>query len=45
MAAQRNQPSINVMEKIGMDRVGEISHPLVEDGHSLKPHIVYKMTI
>ncbi|GAA3734299.1 GNAT family N-acetyltransferase [Salinicoccus jeotgali] len=45
LAAQKNRPSINVMEKIGMKKIGEISHPLVEDGHSLKPHIVYKMTI
>ena len=40
-AVPQNIPSWRVMEKIGMQRIGEFDHPLVEDGHALKRHLVY----
>lgn len=36
-----NTGSWNVMEKIGMNKVGEFDHPLIEDGHVLKRHVLY----
>lgn len=45
LAAKRNQPSINIMKKIGMEKTGEFEHPLIEYGHSLKSNVVYKITI
>ena len=36
-----NKPSERVMQKIGMIKVGEFEHPLVEDGHPLKTHCLY----
>ncbi|NBU30019.1 MAG: N-acetyltransferase [Actinobacteria bacterium] len=38
-----NEPSINVMRKIGlMPRVElDFDHPEIEEGHPLRPHIVY----
>ena len=40
-----NIPSINVMKKIGMkhDQQGDFDHPNVEDGHKLKPHVLYRI--
>lgn len=39
-----NQRSENVMKKLGMAKVGEFQHPLVDVGHPLKPHVLYKIT-
>lgn len=36
-----NKPSERVMQKIGMTKIGEFDHPLVEDGHPLKKHALY----
>ncbi len=39
-----NDPSMNVMKKIGMKHVGEFEHPGLPDGHILKTHVLYKIT-
>ena len=38
-----NKRSEHVMEKIGMKKEGYFDHPLVEDGHVLKKHVLYKI--
>jgi len=38
-----NKRSEHVMEKIGMNKVGIFDHPLIEDGHVLKRHVLYKI--
>lgn len=38
-----NTRSENVMKKIGMIRKGTFEHPMVNDGHPLKPHVLYHM--
>lgn len=38
-----NKRSEHVMEKIGMNKVGVFDHPLIEDGHVLKRHVLYKI--
>ena len=40
-----NQPSINVMKRIGMklDLNGEFNHPRVEVGHKLERHVLYRL--
>jgi len=40
-----NEPSENVMKKIGMQSVGEFDHPKVPDGHELRRHVVYKKSL
>lgn len=42
--AKKNIPSINIMEKLGMEVVTEFEHPSIMEGHSLKPHILYKVS-
>jgi RimJ/RimL family protein N-acetyltransferase len=37
-----NKRSEHVMKKIGMSKAGVFDHPLIEDGHVLKPHVLYK---
>ena len=39
-----NTKSINVMKKIGMTFDGEFEHPNVEEGHSLRKHVLYKIS-
>ncbi|MDW3195556.1 MAG: GNAT family N-acetyltransferase [Cytophagales bacterium] len=39
-----NTRSENVMKKIGMSRTGTFDHPLVDEGHPLKPHVLYHLT-
>ena len=39
--AKINTRSINVMEKIGLKRIGDFNHPNVEDGSPLKAHVLY----
>lgn len=39
-----NIRSINVMRKIGMSFEGEFEHPNVEAGHSLRTHVLYKIS-
>ncbi|MDP4231542.1 MAG: GNAT family N-acetyltransferase [Bacteroidota bacterium] len=40
-----NAPSIRVMQKIGMTRdpADDFDHPRVEEGHKIRPHLVYRM--
>lgn len=42
--AARNIPSINIMEKIGMEPLENFDHPDIIEGHSLKPHVLYKIS-
>jgi [ribosomal protein S5]-alanine N-acetyltransferase len=39
--ALSNTPSERVMQKIGMERVGEFDHPMIEAGHPLQRHVLY----
>jgi len=39
-----NQPSINVMIRIGMVRQGTFAHPNLPAGHWLSEHVLYKAT-
>lgn len=39
-----NNPSINVMEKIGMKKERVFSHPRIANEHPLCPHVLYKVT-
>lgn len=38
-----NQPSINVMKRIGMTYQCEFKHPKIEDSNPLKNHVLYKL--
>lgn len=44
--SHHNIPSIKVMERIGMKRNKneDFLHPNVENGHKLKPHVLYRIT-
>ncbi len=39
-----NTPSEVLMQRLGMEYVGMFDHPRVELGHSLRPHVVYRIT-
>lgn len=39
----RNMASWNVMEKIGMSRVQEFAHPIVDQDHQLSQHVLYEL--
>jgi len=43
--AEQNIPSIRVMEKIGMtrDKFGDFEHPAVQEGHPIRPHVLYRV--
>jgi RimJ/RimL family protein N-acetyltransferase len=43
--AVSNTQSIRVMEKIGMrrDPTGDFLHPKIANGHSLRPHVLYRI--
>ena len=32
------------MQKIGMTKIGEFDHPLIEDGHKIQRHYLYKVS-
>ena len=40
-----NEPSIAVMERIGMTRdpTGDFEHPLIAQGDPLRPHVLYRI--
>lgn len=40
-----NKSSEKVMQKIGMERIKEFSHPAVPENHPLKQHVLYKSNI
>jgi RimJ/RimL family protein N-acetyltransferase len=42
-AYPKNIASWKVMEKIGMKREGEFEHPMVQEGHELRKHLVYRI--
>jgi RimJ/RimL family protein N-acetyltransferase len=46
LTAAVNLPSRRVMEKLGMSRDDEAAffHPGLEEGHVLRPHVVYRLT-
>lgn len=46
LTAVLNTKSIRVMEKISMhhDPADDFLHPALEDGHYLKPHVLYRIT-
>lgn len=41
----RNVRSRAVMERLGMrrDEAGDFEHPLLPEGHSLRPHVLYRL--
>ena len=39
----QNQPSWNVMEKIGMKKIGTFNHPMIENEDPLAEHVVYEL--
>jgi ribosomal-protein-alanine N-acetyltransferase len=43
--ARRNTRSMAVMERIGMrrDPAGDFDHPLIDAGHPLRPHVLYRV--
>jgi ribosomal-protein-alanine N-acetyltransferase len=43
MTATYNTPSERVMQKIGMMRIGAFDHPLIERGHPLERHVLYRI--
>lgn len=40
-----NKPSERVMQKIGMEKIGEFEHPVLEPGHWLRRHVLYTVTL
>jgi len=40
-----NKPSKRIMQKIGMEKVGEFQHPLLDAEHALSQHVIYKKDI
>lgn len=43
MTAVLNTPSQAVMRRLGMVRYGLFDHPRIELGHTLRPHVVYRI--
>ncbi len=43
--ATLNKSSMRVMEKIGMTRdvAGDFDHPMIEEGHPIRPHVLYRI--
>ena len=42
--AVKNIRSEKLMQKIGMHKEGEFDHPLLENGHPLQKHVLYKIS-
>ncbi|MBI2376332.1 MAG: GNAT family N-acetyltransferase [Deltaproteobacteria bacterium] len=42
--ARINEPSIRVMEKLGMQSAGEFEHPSLPEGDRLRPHVLYRIS-
>ena len=38
-----NEPSWRLMERLGMRRAGGFGHPLLPEGHPLRPHLLYRL--
>jgi RimJ/RimL family protein N-acetyltransferase len=43
MTAVVNQPSQNVMRRLGMTPHGRFEHPRIPVGHELRPHVAYRL--
>lgn len=43
LTAALNTPSEAVMRRLGMRRYATCAHPRVEEGHVLRPHVVYRI--
>lgn len=41
--AEANQPSQAVMKRLGMQHKANFDHPAVEEGHFLRPHLLYEL--
>jgi RimJ/RimL family protein N-acetyltransferase len=39
-----NTPSLRVMTRIGMRKIGEFDNPFLPEGHALRRHLVYEIT-
>ena len=39
-----NIPSLRVMERLGMTRIGEFDNPNLTEGHPLRRHVAYEIT-
>jgi ribosomal-protein-alanine N-acetyltransferase len=44
ITAVTNEKSEYIMQKIGMEKIGEFDHPKLEDNDPLKPHVVYQIS-
>jgi RimJ/RimL family protein N-acetyltransferase len=44
MTALGNQPSMRVMERLGMTRTVEFDHPGLPEGNPLRRHILYRLS-
>ena len=40
-----NLKSERIMQKIGMNKVGEFEHPVIKKGNKLRLHVLYKLVI
>ncbi|HST24694.1 MAG TPA: GNAT family N-acetyltransferase [Gaiellaceae bacterium] len=45
MTATTNLRSIAVMERLGMSNAGEFDHPRLPEGHRLRRHVLYRLTV
>ncbi len=43
--AKTNLRSENVMQKIGMEKIGEFEHPMLEVGSPLRLHVLYRILL
>jgi len=41
MTAVLNEPSQAVMRRIGLAEVARFDHPMIDEGHPLRPHVTY----
>jgi RimJ/RimL family protein N-acetyltransferase len=44
MTALGNQPSMRVMERLGMTRTVEFDHPGLPEGNPLRRHILFRLS-
>jgi RimJ/RimL family protein N-acetyltransferase len=43
MTAVLNKPSQAVMRRLGLTEVARFGHPMIEEGHPLRPHVTYHL--
>jgi RimJ/RimL family protein N-acetyltransferase len=39
-----NEPSMAVMRRLGMSEAARFDHPRVPEGHTIRPHVAYRLT-